>query len=430
VLLGSALGESRPIISNRAPHSKRLWRKAEKSLEMSRWRLALQIVDAAVRRYTRQSLQRPIRPLLDWRPAISQSLGMTGEIRRTVGENCMRCLVTGGSGFFGHLLIERLLAHGDEVRSFDVNQADDQFASVEFQQGDIRNIAAVSRACEDVDIIYHNVAQQPLSRNAEMMKTVNLDGTRNLLSSALTSGVTKVVFTSSSAVFGVPTELPIRRSTATTPCETYGRTKVFAEHICREFIKMGLDVTIIRPRTILGHGRLGIFQMLFEWIREGRNLPVMDGGDNLFQFIHAHDLADATIRASHRPCAQVYNIGTDRFGTMREVLQSLCEHARTGSKVKSVASAPVRWFTAAAGKLGLSPLGAYHYLAYGKPNYFDISDAVKELSWRPRYSNEEMMIESYDWYLENREDVMKSRWASPHKSAVRQGILRLAIRLL
>jgi nucleoside-diphosphate-sugar epimerase len=342
----------------------------------------------------------------------------------------MRCLVTGGSGFFGHLLVERLLARGDEVRSFDLNLAADEFADVEFQQGDIRDIDAVSRACERIDIVYHNVAQQPLSKDTERMKTVNLGGTRNLLSSALACGVAKIVFTSSSAVFGIPAELPIRRSTVTTPCEPYGRTKVHAEYLCTDFIRRGLDVTIIRPRTILGHGRLGIFQIMFEWVREGRNIPVMDRGENRFQFIHAHDLADATIRASHRPGPQTYNVGTDRFGTMREVLQSLCEHAKTGSKIKSVPSAPAQWVAAAAGKLGFSPLGPYHYLAYGKPNYFDISDAVKELDWQPRYSNEEMMIESYDWYLENREDVLKSRWASPHRSAVSQGLLGLAIRLL
>lgn len=342
----------------------------------------------------------------------------------------MRCLVTGGSGFFGHLLVEKLLARGDDVRSFDLNAADDEFPGVEFQQGDICDLNAVRGACDGVEIIYHNVAQQPLSRDLGRMKTVNLDGTKNLLSSALACGVTKTIFTSSTAVFGIPGELPIRRSTPSTPCEPYGRTKVRAEDLCSDYIKKGLDVTIIRPRTILGHGRLGIFQMLFEWIREGQNIPVMDRGDNVFQFIHAQDLADATIRASHRPGPQIYNIGTDRFGTMREVLESLCQHAKTGSKVRSVPSAPVQWMAAVAGKLGLSPLGAYHYLAYGKPNYFDISDAVSELGWQPKYSNEEMMIASYDWYLENRQDVLNSRWASPHKSAVKQGILRLAIKLL
>jgi nucleoside-diphosphate-sugar epimerase len=343
----------------------------------------------------------------------------------------MRSLVTGGSGFFGHLLVERLLARGDSVRNFDLTPADDEFAGVDFHHGDIRDAAAVRRACEGIDVIYHNVAQQPLSKDPELMRTVNLDGTRNLLSAALDAGARKVIFTSSTAIFGIPSELPIRRSTKPTPCEPYGRTKVASERLCLDFIERGLDITMIRPRTILGHGRLGIFQMLFEWIREGRNIPVMGTGNNRFQFIHALDLADASILAAQRPGPQVYNIGTDRFGSMREVLEGLCRHAGTGSKVKSVPDAPVRWIMAGASKLGLSPLGAYHYMAYGKPNYFDISDAVSELGWHPTYSNEEAMIASYDWYLANREEVLSSKWtASPHKSAVKQGILRLAIRFL
>jgi nucleoside-diphosphate-sugar epimerase len=343
----------------------------------------------------------------------------------------MRALVTGGSGFFGHLLVERLLARGDSVRNFDLTPADDEPAGVDFHQGDIRHASAVRRACEGIHVVYHNVAQQPLSKDPELMRTVNLDGTRNLLSAALDCGVRKVIFTSSTAIFGIPAELPIRRSTKPSPCEPYGRTKVASEQLCLDFIERGLDVTMIRPRTILGHGRLGIFQMLFEWIREGRNVPVMGSGHNPFQFVHALDLADAAILAAHRPGPQVYNIGTDRFGSMREVLEALCRHAGTGSRVKSVPDAPVRWLMAGASRLGLSPLGAYHYMAYGKPNYFDIADAVAELGWRPVYSNEEAMVASYDWYLANREAVLSSKWtASPHKSAVKQGILRLAIRLL
>lgn len=342
----------------------------------------------------------------------------------------MRCLVTGGSGFFGHLLIEKLLAHGAEVRNFDLFAADDEFEGVEFHHGDIRDADAVRAACKGVGTIFHNVAQQPLSKDPALMFTVNISGTRNLLSAAQEFGVEKTIFTSSTAIFGIPGELPIRRSTPPSPCEPYGRTKVKSEQLCQDFIKQGLDVTLVRPRTILGHGRLGIFQMLFEWIREGRNIPVMGSGNNTFQFIHAHDLADAVILAAQRQGPQVYNIGTDRFGTMREALEALCRHANTGSKVKSVPDAPVRWLMAASERVGISPLAAYHYMAYGKPNYFDVSDAVSELGWHPKYSNEEMLIASYDWYLEHRDEVLNSRWASPHKSAVKQGILRLLIALV
>lgn len=339
----------------------------------------------------------------------------------------MRVLVTGGSGFFGCLLVERLAEGNAHIRNFDLVPAEDHPANVEFLRGDIRDAAAVRAACENIDIVIHSVAQQPLSKDPELMRSVNIEGTRNLLAASLDAKVKKVIFMSSTSIFGVPDELPIRRATPSKPVEAYGRTKVAAEEVCREFIANGLDVTLIRPRTILGHGRLGIFQMLFEWIREGSNVPVLGSGNAEFQFIHARDLAEATILAAGRAGPAVYNIGTDRFGTTRQALEALCAHAATGSKVKSVPDAPTRLLMAAVTKLSLSPLGNYHYLAYSKPSWFDISDAANELGWKPKYSNDEMLNESYDWYLAHRDEVMRSKWASPHKSGVKQGVLKFLI---
>lgn len=342
----------------------------------------------------------------------------------------MRALVTGGSGFFGCLLAERLAESNAHIRNYDLMPAEDHPANVEYLRGDIRNTKAVHAACEGVDVVIHAVAQQPLSKDPALMRSVNIDGTRNLLQAALDARVKKVIFMSSTSIFGIPDELPIRRATPANPVEAYGRTKVAAEEVCREFIARGLDVTLIRPRTILGHGRLGIFQMLFEWIRDGSNVPVLGSGNAEFQFIHARDLAQATILAANKPGPAIYNIGTDRFGTTRQTLEALCAHAGTGSKVKSVPDAPTRLLMAATTKLGLSPLGNYHYLAYSKPSYFDISNAVNELGWKPEYSNDEMLIESYDWYLAHRDEVMRSKWASPHKSGVKQGVLKFLISLL
>ena len=78
--------------------------------------------------------------------------------------------------------------------------------------------------------------------------------------------------------------------------------------------------------------------------------------------------------------------------------------------------------------LGLSPLGPYHALMYGRSLHFDTRRIREELGWRARWSNEEMICESYDWYRSHKEQVLKQR-RSPHKSAVRQGILALAKRL-
>jgi len=340
-----------------------------------------------------------------------------------------RALVTGGSGYFGSLLVQKLLQRGYQCRVFDLNDAEDRPPEVEFVRGDIRDFDALQKALEDVAVVHHNVAQVPLAKNRALFNSVNIAGTENVLRAALAHHVPKVVYTSSSAVFGVPRQNPVTEETLPNPGEAYGRAKLEGEMLCGRW-KDKLDVSIIRPRTILGHGRLGIFQLLFEWIRQGANIPVLGRGDNLYQFVHADDLAEACIRAGERPGFSIYNCGAEKFGTMRQTLEALCQFAETGSKVKSVPMAPAVLAMKLTSFLGLSPLGPYHALMYGRSMYFDSIRAKKELDWQPRYSNIEMFIESYQWYLSHRHQVLSARGASHHRSAVQEGVLRLVRKFL
>lgn len=340
----------------------------------------------------------------------------------------MKYLITGGSGYFGSLLVQQIGAENSVV--FDISDAADRSPLTAFHCGDIRDYQAVLKATEGIDVIYHNVAQVPLAKDKELFRSVNIDGTENVLKAALTNKVPKVVYTSSSAVFGVPKSNPVTELTDPSPGESYGQAKYEGELLCKKYQKMGLDVSIVRPRTIMGHGRLGIFQILFEWIREGKNVPVFGSGENVYQFVHAEDLAAACILAGKRPGAETYNCGTDRFGSMRDVLESLCQHAGTGSKVRSVPMAPAVLGMKITSAIGLSPLGAYHALMYGRSMYFDISKAQHELGWQPKWSNTDMFIQSYEWYLRHREEVLSGSGGSHHRSAVKQGILQLVGKLL
>lgn len=339
-------------------------------------------------------------------------------------------LVTGGSGYFGCLLRARLTEAGWQVRVFDQVDADDRPANVEFVQADIRHADAVAEACRDIDVVFHNVAQVPLAKDRKLFWSVNCDGTANLLAAARAMGVRKVVHTSSSAVFGVPRANPVDEATEPEPREAYGRAKYEAECLVRRAVEQhGLDASVIRPRTILGHGRLGIFQILFDWVEEGRAIPVLGRGDNVYQFVHADDLAEACVRAAARPGFAIYNIGAGSFGSMRETLDALCAHAGTGSRVRGIPMAPAVWAMNLTSALGLSPLGPYHALMYGRSLYFDIRKAREELGWEPRWSNAEMICQSYDWYRAHKHEVIAASGASPHRSAIEQGILRLVKRL-
>jgi nucleoside-diphosphate-sugar epimerase len=341
-----------------------------------------------------------------------------------------RALITGGSGYFGSLLRDRLRQRGQDVRVFDISDAEDRQGNVEFVQGDIRDVARVAGAVASCDTVYHCVAQVPLAKDKGLFHSVNVHGTENLLRAASEAKARKVIYVSSSAVFGAPKSNPVTEDTLPTPGEAYGRAKLEGENLCRQYAQRGLDVTIIRPRTIMGHGRLGIFQILFEWICEGYNVPVFGRGDNVYQFVHADDLAEACILAAARSDPTTYNCGAATYGTIRQALQNLCSHANTGARVRSVPMTPAVAAMKVTSALGLSPLGAYHALMYGRSLYFDISKAQRELNWQPRFSTDEMFAQSYDWYLANSENILSAHKASHHRSPVKQGILSLVKRLL
>ena len=333
-----------------------------------------------------------------------------------------RSLVTGGSGYFGSLLVRRLLDHDHEVRVLDLHDASDRPADVEFVAGDVRDRSSVARAVDGVDVVFHNVAQVPLAKDPHLLRTVNVDGTKLLLDAARDAHVGKVVHTSSSAVFGVPRSNPVLPSTVPSPAEAYGHAKLAAEWACLDAARGGLDVSIVRPRTILGHGRLGIFGILFDWVADGSDPIVLGDGSNRYQFVHADDLADAVIAAGAKVGADVFNIGTDRFGTMHETLAALCRHAGTGATVRRLPAAPAGVAMQASARIGLTPFAPYHWLMYSKSMWFDLDHARVALDWTPRWSTDEMFAQSYDWFLDHR-DATDDASASHHRRTARQGAL-------
>jgi nucleoside-diphosphate-sugar epimerase len=265
----------------------------------------------------------------------------------------------------------------------------------------------------------------PLAKDRALFEQVNVGGMANLLTASADAGVIKLVYTSSSAVFGIPDRNPVDEKTHPKPVEAYGRAKYEAEKLCTQASRRGIDVTVIRPRTILGHGRLGVFSILFDWIADGSDVFVLGAGDNIYQFVHAEDLADACIAASKRAGPAIYNVGAAEFGTMRQSLEALVAHAGSGSRVRSLPMRPTVAAMKLAGSAGLAPFAPYHWIMYGRSLYFDITKAEAELDWKPQYSNVEMLVESYEWFLSHRLDLGQADGASAHRSPVQQGALRI-----
>jgi nucleoside-diphosphate-sugar epimerase len=337
----------------------------------------------------------------------------------------MKHLITGGSGFLGNLIARRLHERGETVRILDIWDDPSRPKAIEFVKCDIRDASGVARAMQGVEIVHHNVALVPLTKAGPEFQSVNVEGSRIAAEQAVKAGVKTFIHMSSSAIFGAPKRCPVTNDSPMTPVEIYGRAKLAGELAVREICAQGnLPLIVIRPRTILGEGRLGIFQVLFQWISENRKIYVIGDGNEKFQFVHAHDLMDAYLLAMDAGKPGVYNVGAARFGTLREVLEHVIAHARSTSRVASLPAGLTINTLRVLDWLRLSPLAPWHYLTYHKAFHFDVQPLL-ELGWKPRYSNDEMFRESWDWFVKNRDRLAAEAAASPHRSVVKQRLLGL-----
>jgi nucleoside-diphosphate-sugar epimerase len=334
-------------------------------------------------------------------------------------------LVTGGSGFLGNLIARRLIERGEDVTILDIWEDANRPEEIKYIECDIRDRDGVAKAMAGVDIVHHNVALVPLTKAGDEFWDVNVNGSRIAAEEAAKAGVENFIHMSSSALFGVPKRLPITNDTTPQPIEIYGKGKLAGEVAVRDTLdKAGVPLVIIRPRTILGEARLGIFQILFSWISENRNVYTIGKGEGGFQFVHAHDLMDAYMLALDAQKPGAYNVGTDRFGSLREALEHLIDHAGSTSQVKALPEKLSISTLRTLDKLHLSPLAPWHYMTYSHPFYFD-TEPLHELGWKAKYSNDEMLAETYDWFMSHPQETAGQDNASAHRKAVPQKALGL-----
>ncbi|SRR5712691_2566183 len=314
--------------------------------------------------------------------------------------------ISGGAGFLGLHLARRLLADGHQVRTLDVVPLDDAELerSVEERRGDVRDRDRVRELVSRADVVIHAAAALPIQASRDSIRSVNVGGTENVLQAARDAGVRRVVFISSTAVYGVPEKHPIEEDDPLVGVGWYGESKIDAEALCRV---AAVATTILRPKTFIGAERLGVFEILFDWIREGRRIPILGKGDNRYQLLAVEDLVDAIVRAASSPGAagETFNVGATDFGTVRADLEALIDHAGSSSRLRPVPAKPAEIVLRGLELLRLSPLAEWHYKTAHKDSFVDVAKAQQLLGWQPRLSNREALIETYDWYLANRERV-------------------------
>ena len=317
----------------------------------------------------------------------------------------MRWAITGGAGFLGLHLARRLLASGHEVRTLDLAPLDDAELeqNVEELRGDVRDLSAAARLVQGADVLVHAAAALPIQASRESIRTVNVGGTGVAFAAAADAGVGRAVLISSTAVYGVPKHHPIAEDAPLVGVGHYGESKIDAEEVARDFGRRGLEVVIVRPKTFIGPERLGVFEILFDWIREGRGIPILGNGSNRYQLLAVEDLVEATVAAAEKDVAgETFNVGATEFGTVRSDLEGLIAHAGSGSRLRPVPARPAELALRALELARLSPLAEWHYRTAHRDSFVDVSKAQRLLGFAPRLSNEQALCETYDWYLANR----------------------------
>lgn len=344
----------------------------------------------------------------------------------------MRYLVTGGAGFFGSLLSEDLARNGHEVvildRIYDAELAQ-RFA---FAQVDLREPAKLNDAFErfgPIDGVFHVAAMLAHAiKDKRDLVDSNVAGTRNIAQAAADHGVPQLVFTSSNCVVGKPFSQPVKEDDPINPLEIYGVTKWEGEKALATF-KDRLNITMIRCPTIMAGGRLGLLSILYEFIYEGRKVWMLGDGSNRYQFIAAADLSDAMHRAIRQPGFHLYNIGSDDVPTLRGLYETVIKHAGTTARVARLPKPPAVGAMTLLHLLGMSPLGPYHYKMLAESFVFDTTRIKTELGWRPTKTNTQMLIESYDWYVQHYDEIDSGAQRSAHRQPVKLQALALVKKL-
>lgn len=234
--------------------------------------------------------------------------------------------ITGAAGMLGSRLAERLLADGKDVRGVDLRPGPG-VAVV----GDIRDPAVMARALDGAEVLVHAAAALP-SYPDEQIRSIIVGGTENVFAAARAAGDPRVVHISSTAVYGLPKVVPTPETYPREPVDTYSRAKAAAEEIAERHRAAGMCVPILRPKTFVGPGRMGLFSMLFEWAEEGRNFPVLGRGDVRIQMFGIDDLVDAVVTVLTAPedvANDTYNLAAAEFGTLRQDFQAVLDAAST-----------------------------------------------------------------------------------------------------
>jgi UDP-glucose 4-epimerase len=308
------------------------------------------------------------------------------------------CLVTGGAGFIGSHLVEGLLSKGYRVRVLDnlstgkKENLDGVLSRIDFLKGDLRSDKDVKKAVRGVCYIFHlgaisNVPQsvdQPL-----VTHEVNVTGTFRLLQASREAGVKRLVFTSSSAIYGETNKFPSSEEALPSPESPYAASKIMGEYYCRNFSKLyGLETVALRYFNVFGprqnpRSRYAcVIPIFLKCFLDGVSPEVHWDGKQSRDFVYVEDVVTANLLAMKKSGVSggVFNIGSHAEARVIDCLTGI-------RKILGVKKVKPRYTPKRAGDV--------------RRTFADISKAKRLLGFRPSVPFAAGLQKTVAWFLKN-----------------------------
>jgi UDP-glucose 4-epimerase len=247
----------------------------------------------------------------------------------------MKILVTGGAGFIGSHLVDRLIKEGFSVRVID-NLSSGRLENlaqyrgdprVEVVMGDLKKMEDALKAVDGVDVVFHFAANPEVrvsTTNPEIHFNENVVATFNLLEAMRRRDVKELVFASSSSVYGEPEQIPVSEDAPIRPVSVYGASKAACENLIHAYVKLyGIKAVILRYANVVGPRlRHGVVWDLINKLRKNLNeLEILGDGKQVRSYIYIDDAVEATIIAWRKSFSNfnVYNVASEDWLTVDEV---------------------------------------------------------------------------------------------------------------
>jgi nucleoside-diphosphate-sugar epimerase len=341
----------------------------------------------------------------------------------------MNILITGGAGFLGLHVARYFAKKKHKTYLLDIHEPDmsEYPKDSVFIMADIRDTKAMDKAFKTAkpDYVVHAAAALPLWKPEDIME-INVRGTENVLKTSMKHKTKRVIYISSTAVYGVPIKHPIIETDERVGVGPYGQSKIDAEDLCFKYMEKGMNITIIRPKTFLGTHRLGVFEILFDWAHDGKKIPVVGSGNNRYQLLEVEDLAEAIYLFTQKQTKKyndAFNIGAEKFTTVKGDFYLFFKAIKSKSRIFRTPAFLVKKALWVFEKLHLSPLYQWVYDTADKDSFVSIDKLTKTLNWHPKHSNSDALIKAYRWYYRNYKEIKSRGTGTTHTVGWKQGIL-------